>query len=58
MYWENFSRSCSLASGSLTGAAIIPRARMGFESIAHDEAGYWLSGHEGERNIIVLVKSN
>ena len=30
------------------------------ESIAHeaeDQMGYWLRGHEGERNI-VLVKSN
>ena len=35
---------------------------MGSESIAHDaegRMGYWLRGHEGERNnnIIVLVKS-
>ena len=32
---------------------IIPRARMGFESIAHEaevRMGYWLRGHEGERN--------
>ena len=32
---------------------ILPRARMGFESIAHEEEGrmgYWLRGHEGERN--------
>ena len=32
---------------------IIPRARMGSESIAHDaegRKGYWLRGHEGERN--------
>ena len=32
---------------------IIPRARMGFESIAHEaegRVGYWLRGHEGERN--------
>ena len=32
---------------------IIPRARMGSESIAHeaeDRMGYWLGGHEGERN--------
>ena len=29
------------------------RARMGSESIAHeaeDRMGYWLRGHEGERN--------
>ena len=35
---------------------------MGSESIAHEAEGrmdYWLRGHEGERNnIIVLVKSN
>ena len=34
---------------------------MGSESIAHkakDRMGYWLRGHEGERNNIVLVKSN
>ena len=32
---------------------IIPRARMGSESIAHwafGLMGYWLRGHEGERN--------
>ena len=32
---------------------IIPQARMGSESIAHEaegRMGYWLSGHEGERN--------
>ena len=32
---------------------IIPRARMGSELIAHEaegRMGYWLSGHEGERN--------
>ena len=32
---------------------------MGSESIAHESEGYWLGGHEGKRNnIIVLVKSN
>ena len=34
---------------------------MGSESIAHEaegRMGYWLRGHEGERNNIVLVKSN
>ena len=33
--------------------AIIPRARMGYESIAHEaegQVGYWLRGYEGERN--------
>ena len=34
---------------------------MGSESIAHEaegRMGYWLRGHEGNRNNIVLVKSN
>ena len=35
---------------------------MGSESMAHEAEGwmgYWLRGHKGERNnIIVLVKSN
>ena len=34
---------------------------MGSESIAHEakgQMGYWLRGYEGERNNIVLVKSN
>ena len=33
--------------------AIIPRARTGSESIAHEaegQMGYWLKGHEGDRN--------
>ena len=32
---------------------IIPRARIGYESIAHEakgRMGYWLRGHEGKRN--------
>ena len=32
---------------------IVPRARMGSESIAHEpegRMGYWRRGHEGERN--------
>ena len=32
---------------------IIPRARMGYESIAHEaegRIGFWLRAHEGERN--------
>ena len=40
---------------------IIPRARIGSESIVHEaegQMGYWLWGQEGERNNIVLVKSN
>ena len=38
---------------------IIPWAWLGSASIAHDakgRMGYWLRGHEGERNNIVLVK--
>ena len=34
---------------------------MGSESIAHEAfglMGYWLRGHEGAREMIVLVKSN
>ena len=37
---------------------IIPRARMGSESIAHEAEGqisYWIRGHEGEKNKIQLV---
>ena len=33
--------------------SIIPRARMGYESVAHEadsRMGYWLRGYEGERN--------
>ena len=32
---------------------IVPRARIGYESIAHEaegRMGYWLRGYEGERN--------
>ena len=32
---------------------IIPQVQMGSESIAHEaegQMGYWLRGHEGERN--------
>ena len=42
--------NATMRSGYLT---IIPRARMGSESIAHEaegRVGYWLWGHEGERN--------
>ena len=52
-------------SQGLINNNIIPRARMGFESIAHEaegQMGYWLRGHEGERNntiiAIMIVKSN
>ena len=49
-----------LRPGYLT-IIIIPRARIGSESIVHEaegQMGYWLRGQEGERNNIVLVKSN
>ena len=39
--------------GGMLYLTIIPRARMGSESIAHEaegRMGYWLRGHEGERN--------
>ena len=41
---------CGLILAYLT---IIPRARMGSESIAHEaegRMGYWLRDHAGERN--------
>ena len=40
-------------SGSMVYLTIIPWARMGSESIAHEaegRMGYCLRGHEGERN--------
>ena len=44
---------------------VIPRVQMGSESIAHEaegRTGYWLRGHEGEKNncfsIIQLVGQN
>ena len=39
--------------GGMLYLTIIPRARMGSESIAHEaegRKGYCLRGHEGERN--------
>ena len=45
--------TCLLPSISMAYLTIIPRARMGSESIAHEaegRMGYWLRGHEGERN--------
>ena len=48
-------------SGSMVYLTIIPWARMGSESIAHEaegRMGYWLGGHVSAREIIVLVKSN
>ena len=40
-------------SETLVLLTIIPRARMGYESIDHEAEGrmvYWLRAHEGERN--------
>ena len=40
---------------------IIPRAQMGSESIAHEAegwTGYWLRGHEGERNNNIINNNN
>ena len=40
-------------SSWLINIIIIPRAQVGPESIAHEaesQMGYWLRGHEGERN--------
>ena len=49
LYIKQFVRKLNYA-GYLT---IIPQARMGSESIAHEAEGwmhYWLRGHGGERN--------
>ena len=46
-----------LPDGYLT--IIIPRARMGSESMAHEvegRMGYWLRGHGGERNNCFISK--
>ena len=48
--YPNYSGS-GIAGWSNGYLTIIPRARMGSESIAHEAVGrmgYWLSGHEGE----------
>ena len=45
-----WNQASALHMVSLT---IIPRARMDYESIAHEaegRMGYWLRGYEGERN--------
>ena len=49
LYIKRFAKKINYV-GYLT---IIPRARMGSETIAHETEGwmrYWLRGHEGERN--------
>ena len=46
-----------LPDGYLT--IIIPRARMSSESMTHEvegRMGYWLRGHEGERNNCFISK--
>ena len=61
--WSDWSATCGKASRTRTikwvyyhshqYLIIIPRARMGCESIVHEvegQMGYWLRGHEGERN--------
>ena len=47
-------------SGKSEYLTIIPRARMGFESIAHEGEGQWAIDSEAmrARGIIALVKSN
>ena len=48
--WQLIQSGGSCSVNYLT---IIPRARMGSESIVHEaegRMGYWLRGHEGERN--------
>ena len=45
-----FDPNWGFGMGYLT---IIPQARIGYESIAHEAEGwmgYWFRGHEGERN--------
>ena len=54
-YWQTFSgvRSRGRSNSTEEYLTIIPRARMGSKSIAHEaegRMGYWLRGHEGERN--------
>ena len=58
--WTALTRSLGISQFELVISCcccnyltIIPRARMGSESIAHEAEGrkcYWLRGHEGERN--------
>ena len=50
---HNASYICAVGFSLLSILTIIPWARMGSESIAHEDEGrmgYWLRGHEGERN--------
>ena len=53
--WIKVPNSFYRVSVNLKGIylKIIPRVRMGSETIAHEAEGwmgYWLRGHEGERN--------
>ena len=48
-----FEAAATIVQICLKYLTIIPRARMGSESIDHEAEGwmgYWLRGHEGERN--------
>ena len=50
LVWNHMHESDLISYVYLT---IIPRAKMGSESIAHEaegRMGYWLRAHEGERN--------
>ena len=50
LVWNHMHKSDLISYVYLT---IIPRAKMGSESIAHEaegRMGYWLRAHEGERN--------
>ena len=52
--WRHWTMSLTVRSFRRYGyLTIIPRARMGSESIAHEakgRMGYWLKGHGGGRN--------
>ena len=55
--WPDFSKALHYHFHVITkyifNNIIIPRARMGYESIAHEaegQMGYWLRGYEGNRN--------
>ena len=44
---------CNILVAGEEYLTIIPRAQMGYESIAHEaegRMGFWLRAHEGERN--------
>ena len=50
---KNRADAFVLKNGGMVYLTIIPWVRMGSESIVHEaqgRMGYWLRGHEGERN--------